>query len=323
MVDAEDDRADRGVGLDDGGLSVALDFGPNVDLAAALADCERYRSSSRAARLLRKPIPATIIALYRLLPWLPTLRVRARLFSGQTLGAILPEYLSRETYLHGFFEAPLTRILLSQLRPGMVFADVGAQFGYYSVLAEGLVGPTGRVFAFEPTPTTYSILRENVSGFRNVVAENLAVYSSAGVLTLHDFGGAHAGLNSVLPHPRVAREEAERLQGRRFEARSVRLDDYFGERGIKPDFVKIDVESAEIYVLRGMEDLLANVRPAVSVETGDYGWTGAGATRECIRFLLERGYQCFEYGAGRLMPHRQKSSYGYDNLLFLPDRGLR
>jgi hypothetical protein len=98
----------------------------------------------------------------------------------------------------------------------------------------------------------------------------------------------------------------------------VRLDDYFAERGITPDFVKIDVESAEIYVLRGMENLLATTRPAVSVETGDYAWTGAGDTRECIRFLLDRGYRCFEYGAGRLLPHHEKSSYGYDNLLFLP-----
>jgi hypothetical protein len=73
----------------------------------------------------------------------------------------------------------------------------------------------------------------------------------------------------------------------------VRLDDYLAERGITPDFVKIDVESAEIYVLRGMENLLATTRPAVSVETGDYAWTGAGDTRECIRFLLDRGYRCF------------------------------
>src|SRR6202022_2537025 len=115
-----DGRSDGGVGVEESGPSVALNFGPNVDLAEALPDWERYRSSSRAARFLRKPIPATLIALYRLLPWMPTMKVHARLFSGQTLGAVLPEYLSRETYLHGFFEAPLTRILLSQLRPGMI-----------------------------------------------------------------------------------------------------------------------------------------------------------------------------------------------------------
>jgi FkbM family methyltransferase len=231
---------------------------------------------------------------------------------------VLPEYLSRECYLHGFFEPPLTRMLLSQLRPGMVFADVGAQYGYYSVLAQRLVGPTGRVFAFEPTPQTYSVLAQNVAGLGNVVAENLAVHSTPGVITIHDFGPAHSGLNSMLSSPRVSERAASRLRAKRFEVRCVRLDEYFAERGIKPDFVKVDVESAEIHVLRSMENLLATVRPAVSVETGDYGAAGAGQTRDCIRYLVDRGYECFEYGPGGLVPHSEKSTYGYDNLLFLP-----
>jgi FkbM family methyltransferase len=270
------------------------------------------------ARLLRKPVAGTLVGLYRLFPWLPPVRVRARLFSGQTMTVVLPELLSWETYLHGFFEPELTRILLALLRPGMVFADVGAQYGYYSVLAHRLVGPTGRVFAFEPTPRTHAVLRRNASRLPNVVAEQVAVYSSAGVLPIHDFGPAYSGLNSVMPFPRVAKEQASGLHGRPFQVRSVRLDDYFGQLGLTPDFVKIDVEAAEISVLQGMEALLANARPAVSVETGDYGWTGAVESRESVRYLLDRGYRCLESRAGRLVPHRQKSSYGYDNLLFLP-----
>ena len=304
--------------LDEG---IQFDFGENQGLADALAAGERFRSKSKAWRFLHKPVAGTLLSVYGFLPRLTPMKVRARLFSGQVMTGVLPEYLSHEVYLNGFFEAPLTRILLAHLRPGMVFVDVGAQFGYYSVLAHRLVGPTGRVFAFEPTPRTYSVLRQNVDRLSNVVAEPVAASSSAGRLTLHDFGATNCGLNSILPHPRVVAEEGRQLKGTPFQVASVRLDDYFGERGIHPSFVKIDVETAEFDVLQGMEEVLRTARPAISVETGDYGWTGGRQSRDCVRFLLDRGYRCLEYVDGTLLPHREKSTYGSDNLLFLPLEG--
>jgi FkbM family methyltransferase len=256
----------------------------------------------------------------RVLPSLPPLRLRARLFTGQPFTVVLPELLSREVYLHGFFEAPLTRILLAHLRPGMVFADVGAQYGYHSVLAHRLVGRGGRVFAFEPTPATYSVLKENVAGLAGVVAEDIAAYSEPGMVRMHDFGQAHSGLNSLLAAPRVSAEEARTLRAKGFDVRAVRLDDYFAARGITPDFVKIDVESVEIHVLQGMDHLLRSARPIVSVEVGDLGIAGAGASGECIRYLEDRGYRCFEYRAGGLHPVGARARYEHDNLLFLPAR---
>jgi FkbM family methyltransferase len=301
--------------LDEG---IPFDFGENQALADALADGERFRSKSRRWKFLHKPLAGALLSVYGLLPRLAPLKVRARLFTGQVMTGVLPEYLSHEVYLNGFFEAPLTRILLAHVRPGMVFVDVGAQFGYYSVLAHRLVGPTGRVFAFEPTPRTYSVLRQNVDRLSNVVAEPIAASSSAGELTLHDFGATNCGLNSILPHPRVVAEQGARLKGRPFVVASIRLDDYFDERGIRPSFVKIDVETAELDVLQGMEGLLRLARPAITLETGDYAWTGGRQSRDCVRFLLERGYRCLEYAGGKLVPHREKSTYGNDNLLFLP-----
>jgi FkbM family methyltransferase len=290
-------------------LEIPLEFGDNRELADALTDAERFRSRSRAWRFLRKPLAGTLLSAYHFFPRLGPRRVRARLFTGQQMSGVLPEYL---------FEPSLTRIMLSLLRPGMVFADVGAQFGYYSVLAHRLVGAAGRVFAFEPTPRTYAVLHDNVRRMSNVVAEPLAAFSSAGQLTLHDFGATYCGLNSILPHPRLTAEFGSRLEGRPFKVASVRLDDYFGALGISPGFIKIDVENAELDVLRGMEGLLRNARPAISVETGDYSWTGAPQTRESIKFLLNRGYRCLEYADGKLVPHRERSAYAYDNLLFLP-----
>jgi len=296
----------------------ALEAGPYQAFADVLTAREAYRAKSRARRLLERPLAGTVVLFFRLLPWMPPIRVRARLFTGQVLSVVLPEMLSREVYLHGFFEAPLTRMLLSFLRPGMVFADVGSQYGYYSVLAHALVGPNGRVFAFEPAPYTYSVLAENVRRLPNVVAENVAAYSAPGVVPIHDFGRAFSGLNSLIPQPRVPPELAKGLKAKRFDVRAVRLDDYFAEQGVNPNFVKIDVESTEIHVLRGMERLLRTARPLVSIEVGDFGLSGAAESGECVRFLLERGYRCFEYRAGRLQPLRERSTYADDNLLFVP-----
>ena len=318
--------ADRGVpGLRSSGahyLALArkdgLDFGPNRRFADFLSDAERFRARSRPSRLIRRPIAGTVVSLVRMFPSLPPLEARARLFTGQSMTVVLPELLSREVYLHGFFEASLTRILLSLLRPGMVVADVGAQYGYYTVLAHHLVGRAGRVFAFEPTPTTYSILKKNVAGRAGVVAEDIAAYSEPGVVRIHDFGQAHSGLNSLLPDPRVSPEAAKTLRATHVDVNAVRLDDYFAERGLSPDFVKIDVESVEIHVLRGMDRLLRGARPVISVEVGDLGVAGAGESGECIRHLEERGYRCFEYRDGGLRPVAARAKYEHDNLLFLP-----
>jgi FkbM family methyltransferase len=297
-----------------------LDFGPHQHLADALSDAERFRARSRVGRFARRPAAGSVVSAFRMFPSLPPLKRRAHLFTGQPFTVVLPELLSREVYLHGFFEAPLTRILLALLRPDMVFADVGAQYGYYSVLAHRLVGRGGRVFAFEPTPTTYSVLRENVAGLPGVVAEDIAANSTAGVVRMHDFGQAHSGLNSLLPQPRVSKEEARTLRAKGFDVQSVRLDDYFAARGVDPDFVKIDVESAEIHVLTGMDRLLREARPIVSVEVGDLDVAGAGESGACIRFLEERGYRCLEYRAGGLHPVEARARYEHDNLLFVPMR---
>ena len=296
----------------------ALEAGPYQAFADVLTAREAYRAKSRARRLLERPLAGAVVLFFRLLPWMPPIRVRARLFTGQILSVVLPEMLSREVYLHGFFEAPLTRMLLSFLRPGMVFADVGAQYGYYSLLAHALVGPHGRVFAFEPAPYTYSILSENIRHLPNVVAENIAIYSTPGVVAIHDFGRAFSGLNSLIPQPRVPPDLAKGLKAKRFDVRGVRLDDYFAEHGVSPNFVKIDVESTEIHVLRSMENLLRTARPVVSIEVGDFGLSGAGESGECVRFLLDRGYQCFEYRDGTLHALRERSTYADDNLLFVP-----
>ncbi len=257
--------------------------------------------------------------MYRLLPGLGPSQVRAKLFSGRTLQVVLPEVLAWQLYLYGFHEASLTRALLTYLKPGMVFADIGAHYGYYSVLAADLVGDAGKVFAFEPTPPTYELLVKNISALPNVRAETLAVYSERGVHQFRDFGVRHSAFNTLFGAPRLPGSDQEVLQPETYEVHAIPLDDYFAEFVTTPDFVKIDAESAELQILHGMERLLSGPAPIISLEAGDYDIAAAAGTADCLTYVGGFGYRPFEYVDGRFRPHRPRERYEYNNLLLLKE----
>ena len=77
-------------------------------------------------------------------------------------------------------EARLNKFLLRHLREGTVFFDIGACLGYYSLLASKLVGPAGRVYAFEPSPAVMPVLRRNLGGKANVSIEEKAFSEAPG-----------------------------------------------------------------------------------------------------------------------------------------------
>lgn len=254
-------------------------------------------------------------------PWVHRLtgpaEVTATLFDGQRLTVVVPEIVGTALYRRGIIEEPLTELLRAHLRPGMVFVDVGAQYGYFTVLASRLVGPSGRVVAFEPCRATAALLRRNVAGSPNVVVEECAVSSRSGTVPLRDFGPGHSAVNTVLGEARVPRRERRRLRGCSYDVPAVALDDYGLSR---VDAVKIDAEGAETEVLRGMGRLLSATGPAplVAIETGDYDGMVSPATAASIDLLESVGYRGFDYVPGEgLQPHRRQASYGYGNLFFL------
>lgn len=290
--------------------------------AALLHHLDRHEALARSPRLRRvlsRPIRVGRVLMYRLLPGLGSSHVRAKLFSGRTLHVVLPEVLAWQLYLYGFHEASLTRALLAYLKPGMVFVDIGAHYGYYSVLAADLVGESGKVIAFEPTPRTYELLLENISGLPNVRAEKLAVYSERGVHQFRDFGVRHSAFNTMFGAPRLLAQDQEVLQPEAYEVSAVPLDDYSAETRTTPDFVKIDAESAELPILHGMQRLLRGRAPIISLETGDYDIAAAAGTADCLTYLSGFGYRPLDYVEGRFRPHQQQETYEYGNLLLLKE----
>jgi FkbM family methyltransferase len=159
--------------------------------------------------------------------------------------------------LDGVWEPDVTEWFRSALKPGMTFVDVGANVGYFSVLAAFLVGWDGRVIAFEAMPATYELLAKNVivnwmTTF--ATAENLAVYRDSRRLKFYVRKYYHG--NSSLAN--VSHEEGRLFDDiEEIEVQAMALDEYFCKNPARPDVIKVDVEGAELQVFRGARQTLA------------------------------------------------------------------
>src|SRR3954451_131832 len=138
--------------------------------------------------------------------------VTCRIFTGRAMRVVVPEIVGTQLSRYGFIEPEVTRVLLERLRPGMVFFDVGAHYGYHSLVAHELVGPGGTVVAFEPGRDAFRLLSQNAETTDNVVVENLAVGGECGTVELQDFGMRNSALNTIRTTARVPAKERRRLR---------------------------------------------------------------------------------------------------------------
>jgi FkbM family methyltransferase len=183
---------------------------------------------------------------------------------GQGAGLKFSDIRNPE-YILGSSELPVQEALARQIRPGDVFYDVGANLGFFSVIAAKLVGPTGQVYSFEPVTENAASIRLNagLNKLPNLTPFELAVGSHAGnlELLLSDWnGGASLSPAAVKPTEAVARRTV----------RVVALDDFIAEQRLRPPtFVKIDVEGFELEVMQGMAKTIAACQPTLLFEVDD------------------------------------------------------
>jgi FkbM family methyltransferase len=241
--------------------------------------------------------------------------VTVRTFFDRDMRVHLPDPVGVNLYQYGFLEAGLTRAIIEQLPAGGVFVDIGAHVGYYTILASLLVGPGGRVIAFEPTPRTRTELSLNTAGLDNISIVPLAAWDEPAWLVLQDFGWRQSSFNSVVA-PRLRGNP----RGESIQVEAVPVDDWLDEHGIAPTFIKIDAESAEYRVLQGLRRTIERYRPTLSLEVGDFDLPGVPCSADLIRMLAGQGYDAWQYRGGELVQHRISDRYGYDNLIFMPSR---
>ena len=162
------------------------------------------------------------------------------------------------------------------------------------------------MLAFEPTPATSAFLRHNVAAFANVECFECAVGDNNDDIEFLDFGAARAAFNSTVglrdANPAKGNEKVERLI-----VVQTTLDEIYRRTNAPPDYIKIDVESAESAVLAGMVEIMAKFRPTIALELGDFAHlqnTGVPSSRQLIDLLGRYNYRPYEFRDGCLTPHR-------------------
>jgi FkbM family methyltransferase len=166
----------------------------------------------------------------------------------------LSNVVQRAVFHFGVFEPNLTAWIRAHLKPGDVFVDVGANVGYFSLLASRMVGKDGRVIALEPAPSTFAVLEHNIllNKAENVRAVRVAAYDRIATLPMYSVAGEEAAGGASLVHV-VGPQEAE--------VSAAPLGDVLTSEELRrARLIKIDVEGAEESVVAGLLPLLDQLR---------------------------------------------------------------
>lgn len=209
---------------------------PTAELAGALWE----RLMLRAVRPVLGALPESTL-----------LRVR----SGPLRGALwAPRAFGPRCWL-GTYELDKQHWFVEHARPGKALFDIGAHAGFYTLLGARLVGPEGRVFAFEPLPRNLKFLRRHLDANQ---ARNVTVIDAA----VGDVPG-EARFNSS-----AADDEGGLSDSGELVVKVVAIDDLVGRGDLPaPSVMKIDVEGAEELVLRGARRTIRDHRPVIMLAT--------------------------------------------------------
>lgn len=217
--------------------------------------------SSLLGRIVRKP-----------LEWIPRSTVLPVL-QGPLRGAHWIAGSATHGCWLGSYEAGKQLVFQQAVQPGSVVYDVGANVGFYTLLASRVTGPTGSVYAFEPFPDNINYLRRHLAlnNTGNVTVIAAAVSSESGEMNFS---------------PGELNEEGRLSSTGSLRVCVVSLDDVVRSGSAKPPtLLKIDVEGAEWDVLRGAEAVLRQYHPLIFLATHN-----PPVHRACCEFLTSHGY---------------------------------
>jgi FkbM family methyltransferase len=186
----------------------------------------------------------------------------------------------------GIWERHATEVFYSLVKPGMTILDIGANMGYYTLIASRLVGETGHVYAFEAAPDNYELIVRNIriNGYRNVTVFNSAVSDAPGrsKLYLESSNWGHSLASKNINDPAGS-----------IDVDQVALDDLFtaGALGRQINLIKMDVQGAEGLVVKGAGKVLRQHRPTIMMELEPLRLRNLGSdSLELLRWFDKEGY---------------------------------
>jgi FkbM family methyltransferase len=194
--------------------------------------------------------------------------------------------IKKHIFFQGYFEWAETNFVRNSLRPGQTFVDVGANIGWHTLMAASRVGSSGRVVAIEPAASTFLELQSNVqlNRFRNVTMHQLGLSDREGSVEIFRNNEDDSGGNTMF-------RSADHVPLETVQAR--RGDDVLSEAGVEViDLLKVDVEGAEMLVLRGLERFFSEGRiKSMMLEINAPQLRSAGASpQDLLDFVHANGF---------------------------------
>lgn len=194
--------------------------------------------------------------------------------------------------------------------PGAVFADVGANVGFYTKLFATLKGEVAEVFAFEPDPVVFKRLKENANNLRQVFGSTIttievAISSECGSGTLYTsdeladgiYGRLSAGMDERFIS--VCSRNSKLIP---VTVKTDTIDNYFYDKGVRVDLIKLDVESEEIRAIHGAILTLLTYHPTVIIESHNKLHPEVCSLMEKLGFTSDRlndgRFSCWEWRGG-------------------------
>jgi FkbM family methyltransferase len=228
-----------------------------------------FSAGTRAGRIIR--LPLRVIGRDRVM----------RIMSGPLRGMRWVVGSAVHGSWLGIYEASKSRAFAASIESGDVVFDIGANVGYYTLIAARRAGRAGKVHAFEPLPENVAFLHRHVD--MNEVSGVVEVHQKAVT------DGAQAEASFVVGENRSVGAIGA---GGGIKVGAVGLDAFVYEDGnAPPDVVKIDIEGAEAEALSGAARLLAEKHPVIFLATH-----GADVEARCLELLATAGYRCSPAG---------------------------
>ncbi len=156
----------------------------------------------------------------------------------------------------------LINYFLHHLNTNDTLLDVGANFGFYSLLASQEIGHTGKIIAVEPNVQAFNILKRNFEGDNRFVALNILASNTRKSFTMNEFPVEYAEFNTVMPDKFISGSKwFKKYSTRQRTLQSDLLDDILTKNEWCPDIIKVDTENSDLMVVEGLANTISKTHP--------------------------------------------------------------
>lgn len=226
-------------------------------------------------------------------------------------------YMGGSIYWSGYHHLNEFLYLDKVLKEDMLFVDAGANQGEFTLFAAKRLNK-GKVIAFEPVNTNLESLRRNITinGFKNIDVVPKGLYFENGSLPIYTSldtepnGGRHEGLSTLFP------DEVRNVLEQTIEL--IPFDDNYFEHLVRFDFLKIDVEGAELNAFQGMLKSLEKFHPTILIElNADTAKSAGYSVTDIVDLLTKLGYESYTIFRGNLVKKDWSNDLQWGNFVFV------